>query len=101
MANYKGRTKGSQNNVNAEARELFLNVINKEAKHIDKAFEELRKESAYKYLSVLSKFIGYVLPKMTEQHNTTDTYLNMVNLGEGQKPFDIRDIFKVESADGN
>ncbi len=93
MTNHKGRKRGAVSPDTKTARALYVKVIEGEAEYIDKALQELREESSYKYLNVLAKLMGYVLPRMTESNvTTTDTYTSMINLGEGVKPFDIKDL---------
>ena len=96
-----GKPKGAVSQTTKESRELFVKTLDGQLEHIESAFAELRNESAEKYLNTFSRYCKFFIPIMKEQTATTDTYLNMVNLGEGQKAFSIKDIFKVESADGD
>jgi hypothetical protein len=60
------RPKGSKNNVTKEARETLTELFNGELKHVQTALNEVREHSPSKYLELLSKFMPYWLPKMTE-----------------------------------
>ena len=60
------RPNGSKNIATKEAREHIKTLFIGELDHIQKALEEIRKDNPSKYLELLSKFMPYWLPKMTE-----------------------------------
>jgi hypothetical protein len=60
------RPKGSQNIATKEAREHIKTLFIGELDHIQTALKEVRKDNPGKYLELLSKFMPYWLPKMTE-----------------------------------
>lgn len=64
--NPHGRPKGVSNKVNAEAREMFLNVMEGELVHVKGQLEALRNESPRDYLKALAALLPYFLPKQTE-----------------------------------
>ncbi len=80
------RPKNSPNIVTAEAKELFNEILSNESEHIQSAFIELRKESAFKYLQTILKLSSLIIPKPTEA---------TVNFYE-HEPFDVKSIFKID-----
>ncbi len=90
MANYKGRSKGSKNITTRKGKELYLKVLEGQSEYIEEAFEKLRQEDSFKYLSVIHKFSSFVIPKLRE--TKTEFYYD----GEGEAPFNIKDVFRVE-----
>ncbi len=64
--NPAGRPKGSKDKVTAEARTLFVSIMQGEVKHIEDALDGLRNESAEKYLKALSSLFPYFMPKQQE-----------------------------------
>jgi hypothetical protein len=64
--NASGRTKGSPNKTTKEAKAILNSIIANQLDNIDAALEEVRADSPAKYLDLLSKFVGYVVPKKTD-----------------------------------
>lgn len=64
--NPAGRPRGVANKVNAEAREMFLNVMEGELHHVKEQLAALRAESPRDYLKALAALLPYFLPKQTE-----------------------------------
>lgn len=63
------RTKGSQNKINAEARELFVSNLASQTANVQTAFNELYECDKLKYLEVFQKYASFFLPKLTETKN--------------------------------
>ena len=87
----RGRPAGSKNKITQKSRELFMQTLEEQSIHISKAFEDLRKESPDKYLTVFAKYLSYWLPKMTEATNKIEL--------DNSKPFNIKDVFKFDTDD--
>jgi hypothetical protein len=64
--NPKGRPKGAGDKVTAEARALFIQIMEGEVGHIQDSLDGLRHESADKYLKALSGLFPYFMPKQQE-----------------------------------
>ena len=62
----KGRPKGSENKVTADARELFIQTLEGLTPELQSAFEEVRKENPSKFLELFAKYAQYFVPKKTE-----------------------------------
>jgi hypothetical protein len=58
-----GRPKGASNKATAEARAVFMKLMNGQVEYIEAALEELRAESSEKYIGALSKMMPYFMPK--------------------------------------
>ncbi len=61
-----GKPKGAVNKTTAQARELFVSIMEGEQDHIQECLEKVRKKDPAKYLEVLSKFYPYFIPKKVE-----------------------------------
>jgi len=58
-----GRKKGSQNKVTQESRELLNEVLSGEITNIKAALKKVKEDDDFKYLSILEKWMSYVIPK--------------------------------------
>ena len=58
-----GRQKGVPNKVTGTARELLTDILNGEVDNIKTSLERVRNDDDFKYLSILEKWMSYVLPK--------------------------------------
>lgn len=61
--NPNGRPKGSPNKATAEIRERLLEAIRNEMKDVGITLQQVKKESPVQYLSLLEKFMAYIVPK--------------------------------------
>ena len=68
--NPAGRPKGSKDRVTAEARALFVSIMEGEVQHIEDALDGLRTESSEKYLKALAALFPYFMPKQVETEVT-------------------------------
>ena len=64
--NPDGRPKGAVTKINAEAKGLFVDIMNGEVDNIKESLSNLREESDDKYLKVLAQFFPYFMPKQTD-----------------------------------
>jgi hypothetical protein len=72
-----GRPKGTPNNVTAQARELFTNLIQNNSSRIQSLFEQVAEGSPAKALELYLKMTDFVLPKLKSIEVKQDT--NLVN----------------------
>jgi ribosome recycling factor len=91
--NPNGRTKGVPNKTTAEARALFITVMNGEIENIREALEKIRQESPAKYVDALAKLFQYTIPKQvdikTDGEKITDvkvTYVDRIDEGNNSQP---------------
>jgi len=68
--NPAGRPKGAKDKVTAEARALFVSIMEGEVQHIEDALDGLRTESSEKYLKALAALFPYFMPKQVETEVT-------------------------------
>lgn len=61
-----GKKKGTANKVTTEVREVFKGMMERQLLKVEDAFDELRAESAEKYLTCLSKILPYFMPKQID-----------------------------------
>ena len=66
-----GRPKGAKDKLTQEAKELFIQTLESQVEHITDAFDEVRNNSAEKYLELFAKYAQYFVPKKT--HTELDT----------------------------
>ena len=83
-----GRSKGTPNKLNAEAKMLFVETLGKHSENIDEALETVFKEDKVKFLELFAKYAMYFTPKMTENKidANVETVHNILNLGTGIDP---------------
>ena len=70
---YGGKKKGSQHKVTKEAREVFGKMMEGELTNVKKALAKVYEEDEARYLSILSRYFPYFLPKQTEVDISIDT----------------------------
>ena len=58
-----GRQKGTPNKTTIEVREKLKDIIETQTKYIGPELDKLRKDDPQKYLTLLEKFVAYVVPK--------------------------------------
>lgn len=68
--NPAGRPKGAKDRVTAEARALFVSIMEGEVQHIEDALDGLRTESSEKYLKALAALFPYFMPKQVHTEVT-------------------------------
>lgn len=61
-----GKTKGTPNKITKDAKSLFISIMERQVDKIEAALEELRGESADKYLTCVSKLMPYFMPKQLD-----------------------------------
>jgi hypothetical protein len=61
-----GKPKGAVNKATAQAKELFLTIMEGQVPNIESALEAVRKKDQARYLDVLSKLLPYFIPKKLE-----------------------------------
>ena len=67
-----GREKGSENKLNREARELFVNTLANKSAMLDEAFDKVYAESPARFLDLFAKYAQYFIPKKTEAEIRAD-----------------------------
>mgnify|MGYP000707630192 CR=1 FL=1 len=77
--NPAGKPKGVQNKTTREMKDLLNNIMAGQLENVNEALESVREESPAKYLDILSKFVGYVIPKKTDI-TTNDESINSKKL---------------------
>ena len=87
--NPKGKPKGAENKLTKEARTIFLETLEGQAKHIEAAFDEVRKENPKAYLDLFAKYAQYFVPKKTENTDKIDLTVN---------DFNIKDVLKFDKS---
>jgi hypothetical protein len=66
-----GRKEGTPNKTTAEARALFVSIMNDEIDNIKEALVLIRKESPAKYCDALAKLFQYTMPKQLDIKSDT------------------------------
>lgn len=64
-----GKIKGSENKVTKQAKELFVQILEGEVQHIQKAFAEVREDDPSKYLDLFAKYAKYFIPAQIKIDN--------------------------------
>lgn len=72
-----GKPKGAENKTTKAAKELFVSIMEGEQEHIKECLDKVRKSDPEKYLSVLSKFYPYFMPKKLEVDAPTSITVNV------------------------
>lgn len=67
-----GRTKGSGNKLNNEAKNIFVDTLGKHSENIDEAFQKLFEEDKTKFLEVFAKYAQFFTAKKTEATDRLD-----------------------------
>ena len=86
----KGRPKGSNNKLDAEARELFIATLGKHSSKIDTAFEKVYKDNPLKFLEMFAKYAQYFVPKKTEAID---------KISHSMDDFSIKDLIKFDKSE--
>ncbi|HDY88224.1 MAG TPA: hypothetical protein ENH82_08940 [bacterium] len=63
QAKQGGRSKGKENKATQESRELLNKVLSGEITNIKAALKKVKEDDDFKYLSILEKWMSYVIPK--------------------------------------
>jgi len=82
-----GRSKGTPNKIDKEAREIFLDTLGKHSGNIDEAFEAVFREDKVKFLEIFAKYAQYFSAKKTENTDKVD-----INLSD----FNIKDVVRFK-----
>lgn len=61
--NPNGRPKGVPNKTTFEIREKLKTILESETKSIQATLKEIKKDNPVQYLTLLEKFLAYVIPK--------------------------------------
>jgi hypothetical protein len=61
-----GKTKGSENKVTKEAREVFKSIMEGEVDNVKEALDEIRAKSPFNYILCFSKLAPYFMPKQID-----------------------------------
>lgn len=64
-----GKTKGSENKLTKQAKELFVQILEGEVQHIQQAFAEVRQDDPSKYLDLFAKYAKYFVPTQIKIEN--------------------------------
>lgn len=72
-----GKPKGAENKTTKAAKELFVSIMEGEVDHIKESLDKIRKSDPEAYLSTLSKFYPYFLPKKIEVDTPTNLTINV------------------------
>ncbi len=79
----KGRPKGTQNKIVADARTIFKATLENQVPNIQEAFEAVRQADPARYLDLFAKYAQYFVPKQTDI--TTDgKQIQSLNIGFGK-----------------
>lgn len=67
-----GKTKGSENKVTKQAKELFVSILEGQVDHIQEAFDFVRAEDPAKYLDLFAKYAKYFVPAQIKIDNPVE-----------------------------
>ena len=67
-----GRTKGTPNKLDSQAREVFVRTLENQVDNIEEAFAKVLKDSPARYLDLFAKYAQYFVPKKTEAEIKAD-----------------------------
>lgn len=76
-----GKPKGAENKTTKRAKELFVQIMEGEVDHIKESLEKIRKKDPAMYLTTLSKFYPYFMPKKLEVDTPTEIIVNVKRRG--------------------
>ena len=77
-----GREKGTSNKATQEIREKLQEAIGGEMKDIKKTLAGIKKENPAQYLTLLEKFMGYIVPKKKDITSDDKPIQPAINISE-------------------
>ena len=77
-----GRPKGTPNKATAEIRAKLQEAISGEMKDIKKTLADIKKENPAQYLTLLEKFMGYIVPKKKDITSDDKAIRPAINISE-------------------
>ena len=80
--NKDGRPKGASNKATTEIREKLQEAISGEMKDIKKTLSNIKKENPAQYLTLLEKFMGYIIPKKKDITSDDKPIQPAINISE-------------------
>lgn len=72
-----GKPKGAENKTTKQARELFISIMEGEVDNIKDSLDKIRKKDPTAYLTTLSKFYPYFMPKKLEVDAPSEITINV------------------------
>lgn len=76
-----GKPKGAENKTTKAAKELFVSIMEGQVDHIENALDKIREKDPSLYLTTLSKFYPYFMPKKIELDAPTNLTVNVKRRG--------------------
>ena len=81
-----GRSAGKENIVTKESRELLKEILDGEVDNIKTSLERVRNDDDFKYLSILEKWMSYVLPKKRDITSDDKSIASITIIENRSKP---------------
>jgi hypothetical protein len=72
-----GKPKGSENKTTKAAKEIFISIMEGEVDHIKNSLDKIREKDPALYLTTLSKFYPYFMPKKLEVDTPSEIIVNV------------------------
>ena len=76
-----GRPKGTANKTTQEVRDILVDVLDGEKGNIKASLKKVRADDDFKYLTILEKWMGFVVPKrkdITSGDEKIDSSVNII-----------------------
>lgn len=78
-----GRIKGTKDVLVKEARQLFVDILERQVPNIEQALNEVYNKDKAKYLELYAKYAQYFVPKKVE-NTLKDERIEVIVPGEGK-----------------